>query len=117
MVWGCFWGKNRATFCPFAVKSVNSRVYLKFLEHVVLPVVQRINGTIGAVFQQDNAPVHTASDVTKWLEQHSIQVDEHPPYLQDLNPIEHVWVVLKQQLHKQYPKIADIPDSPDAVRA
>ena len=82
------------------------------------PVVQRINDTIGdAIFQQDNAPVHTASVVTEWLEQHNIQIDEHPPYSPDLNPIEHVWVVLKQQLHKQHPDIADTPGGPDAVRA
>ena len=55
------------------------------------PVVQRINDTTGdAVFQQDNAPVHTASVFTEWFEQHNIQVDEHPSYSQDLNPIKHV---------------------------
>ena len=54
-------------------------------EYLALPVVQRINDTIGnAVFQQDNAPVHTESVVTEWFEQHNIQVDEHPPYSPDL---------------------------------
>ena len=73
--------------------------------------------TIGdAVFQQDHAPVHTAS-VTEWFEQHNIQIDKHPPYSPDLNPIEHVQVVLKQQLHKQRPDIFDIPGGPDAIRA
>ena len=61
--------------------------------------------------------MHTASVVTEWFEQYNIQVDEHPPYSPDLNPIEHAWVVLKQQLHKQYPDIADTPGGPDAVRA
>ena len=117
MVWGCFWGKNRGTFCPFVVKSVNARVYLKWPEYPVLPVVQRINDTIGdAVFQQDDAPVHTVS-VTEWFEQQNIQVDENPPYSPDLNPTEHVWVFLKQQLHKQYPDITNTPSGPDAVRA
>ena len=118
MVWGCFLGENRRTFCPFVVKSANARVYLKLLEYLVLPVMQRINDTIGdAVFQQDNAPVHTASVVTEWFERYNIQVNEHPPYSPDLNPIEHVWVVLKQQLHKQYPDIAGTPCGPNAVRA
>ena len=108
MVWGCFLGKTRGAFCPFVVKSVNARVYLKVLEYLVLPVAQRINDTIGnAVFRQDNAPVHTASIFTEWHEQHNIQVDEHPPYSPDLNLIEHVRVVLKRQLHKQYPDISD----------
>ena len=67
---------------------MNARVDLKWLEYLVLPVVQRINDTIGdAVFQQDNPPVHTASVVTEWFEQLNIQVDEHPPYSPDLSPI------------------------------
>ena len=71
-------------------------VYLRLLEYLVLLVMQRINDTIGdAVFQQDNSPVHTASVVTEWFEQYNIQVDKYPPYSLDLNPIEHVWVVLK----------------------
>ena len=118
MVWGCFGGGNRETFCPIDVKWANARVYLKLLEYLVIPVVQRINDTIGGqVFQQDNSPVHNTSVVTEWFEQHSIQVDEHPPYSPDLDPIEHVWAVLKQQLHKQHPDIADTPGGPDAVRA
>ena len=61
------------------MKSVNARVCLKLLEYLVLLVVQRANDTIGdALFQQDSAPVHTASVVTEWFEQQNIQVDEHP---------------------------------------
>ena len=59
-------------------------LHLKLLEYLVLPVVQRVNDTIGdAVFQQGNAPVHT-SIVTEQFEQQNIQVDEHPPYSLDL---------------------------------
>ena len=114
---GLLWRGNRETFCPFVVKSVNAGVYLKLLECLVLPVAQRINDTIGdAVFQQDNAPVLLHQFATEWFEQHNIQVDERPPYSPDLNPIEHVWTVFKQQLHKQHPDIADTPNGPDAVR-
>ena len=82
-----------------------------------IPVMQRINDTIGdAVFLQDNAAAHTVSVFTGWYEKHNIQVDEHPLYLPDLNPIEHVWAILKQQLHKQHSDISDTPGGPDAVR-
>ena len=52
IVWDCFWGRNCGAFCPFVVQSVNARVDLKWLECLVLPVVQRINDAISdAVFQ------------------------------------------------------------------
>ena len=51
MVWGCFLGKNRGTFCSFVVKLVNTRVCLKLLEYLVLPVMQHINTISDAVFQ------------------------------------------------------------------
>ena len=96
---------------------MNARVYLKLLEYLVLPVVQHANTINDTVFQQDNPPVRTVSAVTEWFEQQNIQVDKHPPYLPDPNPIEHVWAVLMQQLHKQYPDIANTPGGTDAVRA
>ena len=82
---GLFWEGESWDFQPFALKSVNARVYrnvIKLLEYTVLPVVQRTNDSIGdAVFQQDNAPVHTASVATEWFEQHNIPVNKHPPYV------------------------------------
>ena len=100
VVWGCFGVGNRdflTLFCGIGeCKGVSQVAGVH-----VLPVVQLINETIGdAVLQWGDDPVHTASAVTRWLERCNIQVDEHPPYSPDLNPIERVWVVLKQQLHK-----------------
>ena len=118
IVWGCFGGKQKGTFVPFIVKSVNAQVYLRLLENLVLPVIQDINNTIGSSrFQQDNAPVHKAKIINNSFEQHKITVDNHSPYSPDLNPIEHVWVRLKRQLHKMYSDIATTPGGPDKVRA
>lgn len=51
-----------------------------------------------------------------WLERNNIDVEEHPPYSPDLNPIKHVWVELKKRLHQQYPKIGDTKGGKEAVK-
>ena len=92
MVWGCFGGKQKGTFVPFVVKSVNAKIYLRILETLVLPVIDHINQTLpnvnqplpsdnhplpstsntasgssGARFQQDNAPVHKAKIIGQFF--------------------------------------------------
>ena len=52
MVWGCFWGKNRGTFVPLVVKSVDWWVYLQLLEICLILVLTRVRDTLGnPIFQ------------------------------------------------------------------
>ena len=39
-----------------------------------------------------------------------------PPYSPDLNPIEHVWKHLKEELQKLYPWISNVPGCPETVK-
>jgi len=51
-----------------------------------------------------------------FLDQQMFRTMEWPPSSPDMNPIEHLWAVLKTELHRQFPDTADIPGGPPAVK-
>jgi len=50
--------------------------------------------------QQDNAPCHKARIISNWFIEHDNEftVLKWPPQSPDLNPIEHLWDVVEQEL-------------------
>ncbi len=53
----------------------------------------------------NNASIHTANEVTSYLFTFDFTVMEWPPYSSDLNPIEHCWGLLKQNVHVLAPTL------------
>ena len=56
------------------------------------------------LFMQDRAGIHRARVVRSFFQQHHITTLDWPPYSPDLNPIKHMWHMLKRRMYSLYPQ-------------
>jgi len=66
MVWGCFSGKGLGPLVKIEGK-MDRLSYIKILEKHLLPYISTKFNEKGYMFQQDNAPVHTAGMLVSGL--------------------------------------------------
>ena len=86
---------------PFG--SVTGAVHAALLKEDAIPSFKSIFPRGNGIFQQDNAPVHTAKVAKNALKDAEVKTLPWPAYSPDLNPIENLWSVMERNLRNRNP--------------
>lgn len=83
-LWGCIGKLNQLH--RVTIKRLNHNYFINDILDVYMPIDDD-----EFLLVHDNAPIHTAKNVKKWLSERNIKTIEWPAYSPDLNPIENLW--------------------------
>lgn len=99
MIWGSFCYHGLGWICPVKTK-INAQVYQQILGGAGMKSFEYFYGSDpNAIFQQDYAPPHTAKSTVSYFAERKINVLDWPGNSPDLNPIENLWSIWKENIY------------------
>ncbi len=100
MVWGIFFWHTLGPLVPIE-HCLNATAYLSIVYYHFHLFMTTVFPSSDGYLQQDNAPCHRVKIISDWFLEHDDEFTliKFPPQAPDLNPIQHIWDVVKQEIH------------------
>lgn len=122
MIWAGIVGDN--ILGPFRIEKglrLTAKSYCELLESNFIPWFENQPEEFrnDLMFQQDNAPCHSAKKTKDWLLTHGFdetRVMTWPAMSPDLNPIENLWSLLKCEIYKEGKQYSSCDDLWEAIK-
>ncbi len=89
---------------------------ISYCEHIVPVIKKELEKWVGGILMDDKTLGHAAIDTRKKINDLSIEQLSWPPASPDLNLIENIRQIIKQQLRKYTPAITPIAQLQEAVQ-